>query len=443
MDKKQSDLKKRAFDGFDKLNLKPFAENLLQNIEKGTASSIGERGAYTISLNADFGNGKTTFLEMFKKFIEDEKSQDYNIISINAWESDFYGEPIISILSELVNYMRKNNGDSKGKKIIKIIGKVGINIGNQLIQSQTGVNIKDIKSSLEENGNKLWEAFNLRKGTIKEIKTAISEYTEGKKLLIIVDELDRARPDYAVHFLEDMKHFFNIENVIFLVAVNRKQMETTVKCLYGQDLNFNGYYGKFFKQEIDLPDIYTRAQRFVDNLIKKTNITYNQDDKNKIVKNFYFSCKIFNLSLREIENFTIMFNSILNEKLNLKYIDVTCYLFFSLLYFKEKYLFRKVLSGDFTVDILFKFLKDKNMEILIQEQKNIKLIPLLRITACSLMTKQSENRDRSIFQQKAQDEEILGDGYDYILSEMHAERRFGNNYTQFALEICNKIDKYK
>ena len=168
-----------TFDHFDKLNLKSFAENLFQNMEKGSASSIGEQGSYTISLNAEFGNGKTTFLKMFEHFIKKEK-QDYNVIFINAWESDFYGEPVIAILSELANYMKENNEEDKREKIIETIGKIGINIGNQFIQNQTGINLKKIKSCLDK-GNNLLEDFNKRKEAIEDIKSSISEYTRSKK----------------------------------------------------------------------------------------------------------------------------------------------------------------------------------------------------------------------------------------------------------------------
>ncbi len=101
--------KEITFKDFDKLNLKPFAENLLQIIERGVAFPIGdmgEKGSYTVSLNAEFGNGKTTFLKMFEHFINNEKS-DYDVFFINAWESDFYNEPVIAILSEFVNWLER------------------------------------------------------------------------------------------------------------------------------------------------------------------------------------------------------------------------------------------------------------------------------------------------------------------------------------------------
>ena len=407
--KKQIDANKMTFDDFDKLNLKGFAENLFQNMEKGTVSSIGDQeGAYTISLNAEFGNGKTTFLQMFEHFIKTEK-QNYNVFSINVWESDFYKEPVIAILSELANYMKENSEGNKAK-IIETIGKIAINIGSQVIQAKTGVRLKEIKDSLEA-GNTILKDFNQRKEAIKEIKTALKEYTKDKKLLIIVDELDRTKPDYAVHFLEDMKHFFDIENIVFLVAVNKKQMEATVKCLFGE-MDFNGYYKKFFKQEMDLPYPYKEAQRFVDNLIQKTTVKYyykeekgnllNPISRETRVQNSYLSCRMFNLTLREIEYFMRIFEKILGSKNKIsRWILMDCYSFFICLFMKEKKVFNKILNGNFTIGHFFQFVDQKEFKYVFDTTQNTRIEYknnyLLGTIACSFISNQDsllKNREK-------------------------------------------------
>ena len=366
---------KVTFKDFDKLKLKSFAESLLQNMKKGTASNIGEQGAWTISLNAEFGNGKTTFLEMFKYFIEEEHKKEYNVISINAWESDFYGQPIIAILSELSNYMKKNkNWKDQAKDLITKAGKISINNIEQVtslivqttIQLKTGVSL-DISKLLEQvkksMGEEIFKNINQRKSAIEEIKNTVSEYTKEKKLIIIVDELDRARPDYAVHFLEDIKHFFDIKNVIFLVAVNRKQMSATVKCLYGQELDFEGYYRKFFKQEIDLPDPYKEAQNLIDNSIQKTKVKYlDNTDRSYRIKSYYLSCKLFELTLREVETGIRIFENILGSEVNnttWTYLD--CYPFFICLYIKNKQTFKQMLDENFSINDFLHFLDNKTM----------------------------------------------------------------------------------
>ena len=395
--------KKKSFDDFDKLNLKSFAENLLQNMEKGTASSIGEQGAYTVSLNAEFGNGKTTFLEMFKYFIEeDKKDKNYDVISINAWKSDFYREPIISILSEFVNLIKTQDSknDKKGntinkektiKKITKIIGNVANhkatrligNVANQVIDKNIGLNIKEIATSCgnkntektkvdnEAIGQNILEELNQRKSTIEEIKSTISGYTKDKRLIIIVDELDRTRPDYAVHFLEDMKHFFDIKNVIFLVAVNRKQISATVKCLYGQELDFEGYYRKFFKQEIDLPDPYKEAQNLINDLIKKTKVKYIPDNRRYGINNYHLAFKIFELTLRELETSIRIFENVLGSNVyTTTWMYLNCYPFFICLYMKNKKIFKQILDENFFIDAFLRFIDEKGFKQKYQHESN-------------------------------------------------------------------------
>ena len=387
-----------TFEDFDRLKLKSFGEDLFQVMEKGLSSVIGEMGetkGLAISLNAAFGNGKTTFLKMFEHFIEKEK-KSYHVISINAWESDFYEEPVIAILSEFANWLKKDEAQYKKiiKHIITAVGIVGMNVGSQYLRHKAGglVNIKRIlkdsfkyiKNSCQKEklvGEKLLDNFNQRKRAIDMVRNEIfSEYTKNsKKLIIIVDELDRTRPDYAVRFLEDIKHFFDIENVAFLVAVNRTQMEATVKCLYGQELNFEGYYRKFFKHEMDLPDPYKQAITFVNNLIKKTKTESSLSKKTirQINKDTYLSCKIFQLTLREIENFVRIFEMICENKENLSQFDdnirksIAFISFFICLYLKRKDVFEKRLKGDFkNVKDFISFIEDLSPSIFNQNRDN-------------------------------------------------------------------------
>jgi DNA polymerase III delta prime subunit len=47
-------------------------------------------------------------------------------------------------------------------------------------------------------------------GKLKEIITVTNN-----KTLIIIDELDRARPDYALDLLERIKHLFSVDGLFF------------------------------------------------------------------------------------------------------------------------------------------------------------------------------------------------------------------------------------
>ena len=56
------------------------------------------------------------------------------------------------------------------------------------------------------------------------------------KLVIVVDELDRCRPDYALSLLEIIKHFFNVEGVHFVLGVNLSELQNIVRARYGRNI---------------------------------------------------------------------------------------------------------------------------------------------------------------------------------------------------------------
>ncbi|MFT4302716.1 MAG: P-loop NTPase fold protein, partial [Desulfovibrio sp.] len=57
-------------------------------------------------------------------------------------------------------------------------------------------------------------------------------------LFIMVDELDRCRPDYAIELLERIKHLFDVPNVVFLLAIDGEQLLQQVEHTFGLKPSF-------------------------------------------------------------------------------------------------------------------------------------------------------------------------------------------------------------
>lgn len=97
--------------------------------------------------------------------------------------------------------------------------------------------------------------------------------------MILVDELDRCRPDYAISYLETINHIFDIYGIIFVLAVDRKQLECSAKAAFGNDLNFPEYYRKFVQREVMFPKpsikiYHTLASEYVGYYMQKENERY-------------------------------------------------------------------------------------------------------------------------------------------------------------------------
>ncbi len=84
-----------------KLKRKAYAKLLTSIIDNA-------EGGFTMALNNSWGTGKTTFVKMWQKYLENSEHQT---VYVNAWEMDFISDPLYSILGEissLVKYNKKN-----------------------------------------------------------------------------------------------------------------------------------------------------------------------------------------------------------------------------------------------------------------------------------------------------------------------------------------------
>ncbi|WMJ88902.1 KAP family P-loop NTPase fold protein [Anaerocolumna sp. MB42-C2] len=292
----------------------------------------GIDGSVNISLDSNWGNGKTFFVKQLElllnyyrnntnsrirqivknsnylKYLEMKKT--FIPIYYDSWLYDDHNDPLLSIIFSII---KSGYGNDDAVKISKAKEKIA-SLATSLV-SFTGININFekliekpetyIKSVLIEE-----EIKSILKSIFNDI---ITEHTQ--KLLIIIDELDRCRPDYAVKLLEKVKHFFDDERVIFLFATNKEQLVHTIKNFYGYHFDGTTYLNRFFDFQFSLKDIN------VDDYIKFID-PYSNSEKyfQKImgeIGNYYkFSIRDYNIYYQKIFKMTGDINSMENSGLS-------------------------------------------------------------------------------------------------------------------------------
>lgn len=231
-------------------------------------------GSLVVSLSAPFGTGKTTFLTMWEKDLNTRRTLDPNLpmpLILNAWETDYAGEPLLALLSaitKIVALLKPKTASSESqKKLIeasKDVANFALSVANSFVAQTTGVDAikageyvekkKEHRKTTSEQQD-LLSTFQKKEKALASLKEALSSFFahEGNTAIFLVDELDRCRPDYAISYLETIKHIFDIPGLTFLLAVDRTQLECSAKALFGRDLNFKEYYRKFVHRNIQLP----------------------------------------------------------------------------------------------------------------------------------------------------------------------------------------------
>lgn len=242
----------------------PFANDLLNREDCAkilTQIVQHTEGGFTLSINADWGYGKTTFVKMWQAMLQKE---GYKTIHFNAWESDFVADPMMALVDGLRDGFEGKNFSAETKQILSAILDVITDLIQllptphaQLIGKGTKAAKKGVCSLLKDK-NSLQRQQSYSK-LVAEFREQLSHFAkemcDNKQLIIFVDELDRCRPDYAVQMLERIKHFFAIENVIFVLSIDKTVLCKSIVATYGGlDIDAAAYLRRFIDLEFALPE---------------------------------------------------------------------------------------------------------------------------------------------------------------------------------------------
>lgn len=241
----------------DKLNRKDFLlllDTMIKNIP----------GPYVININGDWGSGKSFFLKMLKQTIGKD------CLYINTYENDYYDEPFTAIAGEIALYLKENGDMSELKNKVTdhikdfcmVAGKNALPlVVSALLKNMFGEGAKEVldvlRKSITDIGTSAIDNYEKRKKDLVGLKQSLKDYVqslESKKLVILIDELDRCRPDYAMDMLEILKHLFDIEGILFVVATATERLIKSVESTYGIDDGYL-YLRKYFHLNIDLPKV--------------------------------------------------------------------------------------------------------------------------------------------------------------------------------------------
>lgn len=257
------------------------------------------RKSVSFSIRGKWGCGKSWIVDKLideLKVIQSEKTcyEQYAVFKYNAWENDFYEEPLIALLMAIEEQANNKNSiifrnedlsttwDSiwnVSKRFIKnnfntIVDKLleaSIYSGNPEAIGLAGVaktansvlnQIADVKNEIEEEKEKhndevrnYDEYFDL-KVFMKKALEGLKKLTELQTVVIFIDELDRCLPEYAIKVMERIHHISEgVENIQFIYSIDDEQLCNTVRQIYGPKIQVRDYLAKFMTFGLTVPEV--------------------------------------------------------------------------------------------------------------------------------------------------------------------------------------------
>lgn len=179
----------------------------------------------------------------------DEKPNSYATVYYDAWTYDNHDDPILSLVYAASQSGQKADLSDSPSHVLEAAAAVfdaftGKNL-TSLVKGLGKVEIKDRLSEIRDT---------------EELKSKIHEFIDtltaekANQLVFFIDELDRCKPDYAIRFLERIKHYFDDERITFVFSVSLTQLQWTIRNYYGNGFDATKYLDKFFDLRVSIPN---------------------------------------------------------------------------------------------------------------------------------------------------------------------------------------------
>lgn len=213
---------------------------------KGLGKFIREcQTPMSIAIQGDWGTGKTSTLNLLKKNLEaDKDTNGIKCVFFNTWQYSQFNMEDSLYVSFVHNLVKQCGGNDEILRTVAAFGKLAF---FKAVDWRFGTNASEILDGFEKAKKDQMESVSkLQEDFAKLVKKI------GKRLVIFIDDLDRLNPEVAVELLEIIKLFVNVENSIFVLAIDYEVVVKGVRKKYGENLS-EEKCRNFFDKIIQLP----------------------------------------------------------------------------------------------------------------------------------------------------------------------------------------------
>lgn len=255
----------------DNYNIYNFVKNLEMIIQ--SCSNLEKPSAFF--LEGSWGIGKTWILSKLEQLLkgydlsenvtEDELKDNkgnYFVFKYNAWENDYYDEPLIGMLISITNQLNEMLAFKQvASEIVKNIAKALSCLLSIASQKLLGIDVVSIGKHSYASLKKLKKDSEIKlsisnqqniEHDLTNIVKILNRLSETKPIVFLVDELDRCIPQNTIKTLERLHHLFSrINKSVTIISIQRNQLEESIHLMFNK-ISCETYLAKFVDFSVSL-----------------------------------------------------------------------------------------------------------------------------------------------------------------------------------------------
>jgi hypothetical protein len=248
----------------DYLGRHQFARRVLRRLSSPDCSP-------TIGLYGGWGVGKTSILNLINVLNELEKCPIFEkpkLEYIDVWPYEVAGNLALPILIQTRKLMGEIPAAGYSKSWRRILGVLSQATADIALRRVLNLELSDLKGYVDNLKDVSPDQINIRdlETLVDDIRGARNAYYEliqlaskanqNRRLVFLIDNLDRCSPENVVRLLESVKNFLYAPNSVWVFAMDSGVIASYIDRKYdGTRMDGNGYLDKIIPEQYHIPPI--------------------------------------------------------------------------------------------------------------------------------------------------------------------------------------------
>ncbi|NYI91773.1 hypothetical protein HNR02_005096 [Amycolatopsis endophytica] len=218
------------------------------------ALAVKDLDPLTIGIHAPWGGGKTSVLGMVEKRLE--VHSDYVIARTDPWEYDDHDDVRGTLIAEVLHELEEKFKDD---------GEVGAKVKDlvrRISWSRVTKAVAKGSITMQWNPLEIVEAFKPKARETPEsmsgFRPAFAKFLKDnlpnvKRVIVLVDDLDRCLPDAAMATLEAIKLFLSVPKMAFVLAADQEMVRDAIAASLDASGRSEIFANRYLEKIVQLP----------------------------------------------------------------------------------------------------------------------------------------------------------------------------------------------
>lgn len=222
-----------------------------------SALAVEDLDPLTIGIHAPWGGGKTSVLEMLEAQLT--KHPDYVVVRTDPWEYDDHDDVRGTLIAEVLHELEKKfKADGQVKEKVK-------DLVERISWSRVAKAVAKGAISMTWNPGEIVEIVKAFKPKDRETPESMSGFRPAfakflkdnlpqvKRVIVLVDDLDRCLPDAAMATLEAIKLFLSVPKMTFVLAADQEMVRDAIAASLDASGRSEIFAKRYLEKIVQLP----------------------------------------------------------------------------------------------------------------------------------------------------------------------------------------------